>query len=173
MGDSPQYQATAADPAAEDRQSLAPWVIGAVVVVLLVTVVVLVGHYTAGSGPAPVNPYISKVEVSGLHMATAENFAGGRVTYIEGRLTNNGDRKITGARIEILFKDSLGQVAQKDALPVMVMQPNIPYLDYGPLDLAPLAPGQARDFRLTIEHITAEWDGQLPQAKVVSVNAGS
>jgi len=54
----------------------------------------------------------------------------------------------------------------------MVVQPNIPYLDYGPLDLAPLAPGQARDFRLTIEHITIEWDGQLPQARVVSVNTG-
>ncbi|HWZ43388.1 MAG TPA: hypothetical protein VNW97_07910 [Candidatus Saccharimonadales bacterium] len=171
MGDSEQYQAAAT--AEEDGPSSAPWVMGVLVVVGLVVVVVVAGHYSAGSGRSvPANPYISKVEVAGLHMATAENFAGGTVTYIEGRMANHGDKRITGARIEILFKDTLGQIAQKDALPVMVVQPNIPYLDYGPLDLAPLAPGQARDFRLTIEHITIEWDGQLPQARVVSVNTG-
>ena len=177
MGDSEQLQPAdagsgAAGSGTEDQQPLTPWIIGAIVVIALVAVTVLVGHYGSGSNTPSADPYISKMEITGVHMATAENFAGGRVTYIEGRLANRGDRKVTGARIEVLFKDSLGQIAQKDALPVMVVQPNIPYLDYGSMDLAPLAPGQARDFRLTIEHITAEWDGQLPQTRVVSVNAG-
>lgn len=169
MGDPENFPPPAA-PEAGDKRSLTPWIIGAVVVAVLVTVVVVVGHYVSTSaGPAPVNPYIAQLEITGLHMATAENFAGGRVTYIEGRITNRGDRKVTGARIEVRFKDSLGQIAQKDALPVMVAQPGLPYLDYGSLNLAPLSPGQTRDFRLTIEHITIEWDGQMPEAKVVSV----
>jgi len=107
MGDSEQYQAAAT--AEEDGPSSAPWVMGVLVVVGLVVVVVVAGHYSAGSGRSvPANPYISKVEVAGLHMATAENFAGGTVTYIEGRMANHGDKRITGARIEILFKDTLG-----------------------------------------------------------------
>ena len=159
-------------PPTSDDRPLLPWMLGAAVVLVLVVAAVLIGRYSSNADTAAApNPYISRLEITGLHMATAENFAGGRVTYIEGTLANHGDRKVTAARIEIVFKDVLGQVAQKDALPVMVVQPNIPYLDYGPLDLAPLAPGQTRDFRLTIEHITTEWDGQIPQAKVVSVSA--
>ena len=169
MGDAENFSPQTG-PETGDERSLTPWIIGAVIVAALVAVVVLVGHYVSTSaGPAPVNPYVAQLEISGLHMATAENFAGGRVTYIEGRLTNRGDRKVKGARIEVRFKDSLGQVAQKDALPVMVVQPGLPYLDYGSLELAPLSPGQSRDFRLTIEHITAQWDGQMPEARVVSV----
>jgi hypothetical protein len=177
MGDSEQLQSAkagsgAVNPGNGNLRPLAPWIIGAVVVIVMVGVAVLAGLYSSGRKVPSADPYIGKMEITGVHMATAENFAGGRVTYIEGRLTNHGDRKVTGARIEVIFKDSLGQIAQKDALPVMVVQPNIPYLDYGSMDLAPLAPGQARDFRLTIEHITTSWDGQLPQTRVVSVNAG-
>src|SRR5258708_40221680 len=121
MGSSEHCQAADAGPAApaeEDGASLAPWVMGILVVVVLVAVVVAAGHYTSGSSPsAPTNPYISKVEVSGLHMATAEKFSGGTVTYIEGRMTKPGDRRDTGAGIEIPFKESIGQIAQKDALP--------------------------------------------------------
>jgi hypothetical protein len=172
MGDLEPYQ-PAAGLSSDDGPSPAPWIIGALAVAMLVAIAILASRHNADSGLTGPNPYIDKVEVSGLHMSTAENFAGGRVTYIEGRLTNHGDKKITAVRIEVLFKDSLGQVAQKDALPVMVLQPNLPYLDYGPLTVAPLFPGRACDFRLTIEHITAEWDGQLPQTKVVGVSAGS
>lgn len=181
MGDSENNYGPGTDPNSEIPQSaspehddrpLLPWLLGAAFVLTLVVAAVLIGRYSSNVGTAAApNPYIARLEITSLHMATAENFAGGRVTYIEGTLANHGDRKVTAARIEIVFKDVLGQVAQKDALPVMVVQPNIPYLDYGPLDLAPLAPGQTRDFRLTIEHITTEWDGQVPQAKVVSVSA--
>jgi hypothetical protein len=50
-----------------------------------------------------------------------------------------------------------------------VLLPNVPYVDYGLIDRAPLAAGQARDFRLTLEHVTTDWDGQVPTVKVVSI----
>jgi hypothetical protein len=102
-------------------------------------------------------------------MATAENFAGGSVTYIEGTLTNTGDRKVTGASAQVVFRNSLAEITQKETLPLTVLVPNSPYVDYGTLDRAPLAPGQARDFRLTLEYVTPDWDGQIPQVKVISV----
>jgi hypothetical protein len=74
------------------------------------------------------------------------------------------------ARVEVLFKNSLGETAQKDTLPVTVLLPNVPYVDYGLMDRAPLAPGQARDFRLTLEHVSTDWDGQIPQVRAVTVS---
>jgi hypothetical protein len=141
---------------------------GAFVLVLIVALLLLT---RAGRPPAnaPGDPNLAKLLVSDLHMATAQNFAGGSVTYIEGKLTNSTDRKITGANVQVLFKNSLGEIAQKDSLPVTVLLPNVPYVDYGLIDRAPLAPGQTRDFRLTLEHVTTDWDGQVPTVKVVSI----
>ena len=145
--------------------------IGAVLVIVVVAVIVWVAHSSSRAGTLKADPYIAKLQISNLHMATAENFAGGAVTYIEGKLANTGDKRLTGARIQLVFKNSLGEISQKeDNLPVTVLLPNTPYVDYGPLDRAPLSPGQAKDFRLTIEHITADWDGQIPQIRVVGVS---
>jgi hypothetical protein len=102
-------------------------------------------------------------------MATAQNFAGGSVTYIEGKITNTTDRKVTNARVEVLFKNSLGETAQKDTLPVTILLRTTPYVDYGSIESSPLASGQARDFRLTLEHVSTDWDGQVPQVRVVTL----
>ena len=140
---------------------------GAFVVLLVVGVVLLTrGGKSTGN---PADPNLAKLQVSNLHMATAQNFAGGSVTYIEGKLANGTDRKVTGASVQVLFKNSLGEIAQKETLPVTVLLPNVPYVDYGLIDRAPLAAGQTRDFRLTLEHVTTDWDGQVPTVKVVSI----
>ena len=145
--------------------------IGGGLVIVAVAVVIFFTHNSGANSKGP-NPYIAKLQLSGLNMATAQNFAGGTVTYIQGKITNAGDRKVTGATAEVVFKNSLGEVSQReDSLPIMVLLPNLPYVDYGPLEHAPLASGQTRDFRLSLEHVTADWDGQVPQIKVVSVSA--
>jgi hypothetical protein len=141
---------------------------GALVLVLVIGLVVLTrGGKSTGSNPG--DPNLAKLQISNLHMATAQNFAGGSVTYIEGQISNATDRKVTGASVQVIFKNSLGEVAQKDTLPVTVLLPNVPYVDYGLMDRAPLAAGQARDFRLTLEHVSTDWDGQVPQVKPVSM----
>ena len=136
-----------------------------------------VGNVSAGLGynyrRAVEHGVPHRIEVedhSNLSMATAQNFAGTSVTYIEGTVTNSGDRKVTGARALVTFKNSLGEITQKEPLPVTVLIPNSPYVNYGTLDRAPLAPGQSREFRLTIEYITPDWDGQIPQVTITSVS---
>ena len=140
---------------------------GAMVLVVLITIGIIARN-KAGQGPKA-DPYVSQLQVTNLHMATAENFAGGSVTYIEGTVNNAGDKKVTGAQVQVLFKNSLGETAQKETLPVMVVMPNTPYVDYGTLDRAPLAAHQSRGFRLTLEHVSADWDGQIPAVRVVGV----
>jgi hypothetical protein len=145
-----------------------PMAIGAAVVAAVVIAVIVFGR----SGPSEANqadPYIAKLQLSKLSMATAKNFVGGTVTYIHGSIANSGDKKVTGARVQVMFKNALNETVQKENLPVTVLLPNLPYTDYGAMDRAPLAAGQARDFRLTLEHVSADWDGQIPQVRVVSV----
>lgn len=169
MGDSEKEQPFSLQKPSEQK-SVAPMVMGAVLVLIAIVGVMLAGR--SGKSAAKVDqndPNLAKIQVSDLHMATAQNFAGSSVTYIEGKITNHGDRKLNGAQVQVIFKNSLGEVAQDEkSLLVTVLLPNRPYVDYGPLDLAPLAPGQTRDFRLTLEHVSADWDGQVPQVKVVA-----
>jgi hypothetical protein len=160
----------APDPAAEEEKerSWLPMAIGTGLVVVVLLAVTVIARMGQTKQKAP-DSYLTKLEIGGLHMATAENFAGGSVTYILGRIANTGDKKVTSARVQIIFRNSIGEVSQKEVVPVTVLLPNIPYQDYGSLDRAPLAPGQLRDFRLTLEYVTTDWDGQVPQIKVVAV----
>jgi hypothetical protein len=143
---------------------------GAALVLVILVGLVFVSRGGKPAATNPGDPNLQKLQVSDLHMATAQNFAGGSVTYIEGKITNRTDRKVSAARVEVIFKNALGEVAQHEkTLPVTVLLPNLPYVDYGTIDRAPLNPGQTRDFRLTLEHVTADWDGQVPQVKVVDI----
>ena len=168
MGDSEKDQVFSPPTNESESRSWAPMAAGGVFVLLLVAGVVLLTRGGKSTGN-PADPNLARLQVSNLHMATAQNFAGGSVTYIEGKLTNGTDRKVTGASVQVIFKNSLGEIAQKDTLPVTVLLPNVPYVDYGLIDRAPLAAGQSRDFRLTLEHVTTDWDGQVPTVKVVSI----
>ena len=154
----------------DESKSMLPMVIGGVLVLAIVGGLILLTRSSAPADSNPRDPNLAKLQISNVHMATAQNFAGGSVTYIEGKITNGSDRKVTDARVELIFKNSLGEIAQHEkSLAVAVLLPNSPYVDYGPIDRAPLAPGQARDFLLTLEHISADWDGQAPQVKLVAV----
>lgn len=169
MGDPENQQPFASPKPQEDRRTLLPMAIGGLLVVVAIVVIILVSRGGPSSDANHPSAYAASLHIDDLHMATAENFAGGSVTYIQGRITNSGNKKVTGATVQVLFKNSLGETAQKDTLPVMILLPNTPYVDYGPMRTAPLAPGQARDFRLTLEHVTADWDGQMPAVRVISV----
>jgi hypothetical protein len=170
MGDSENSQPFSPLRPQEESKSLLPMVLGGVLVLAIIGALVLLTRSSKPADTNPRDPNLAKLQISDVHMATAQNFAGGSVTYIEGKITNGTDRKVTAARVELIFKNSLGEIVQDEkSLAVTVLLPNSPYVDYGPIDRAPLAPGQARDFRLTLEHVTADWDGQVPQVKVVAV----
>jgi hypothetical protein len=169
MGDSENDPVFSPPANQSENKAWVPMAAGGVFVLVLIIGLVLLTRAGRPPVPSPGDPNLAKLQISDLHMATAQNFAGGSVTYIEGKLTNSTDRKVTGASVQVIFKNSLGEIAQKDSLPVTVLLPNVPYVDYGLIDRAPLTPGQTRDFRLTLEHVTTDWDGQVPTVRVVSI----
>lgn len=153
-----------------EKRNWLPLIGGAAFLAVLALVVILLGRTAKPVNTNPKDPNLARLQISELHMATAQNFAGSSVTYIEGKITNTTDRKITDASVEVLFKNSLGETAQKDTLPVTILLRTTPYADYGSIESLPLASGQSRDFRLTLEHVSTDWDGQVPQVRVVTVS---
>ncbi|HWX53562.1 MAG TPA: hypothetical protein VN176_03110 [Verrucomicrobiae bacterium] len=156
-------------PGKANRKPWIPMVIGLLLIVMGMGVLALLGRGKAAQTSGLNDFYIPKLQISGLHMEEAATFAGGKITYVEGRLNNGGDRKVTGASMEVLLKNSLNETVQKETQQVVVLLRATPYADYGSLDQSPLAPGQSREFRLTLEHVSADWDGQIPQVKIVKV----
>jgi hypothetical protein len=143
-------------------------IVGIAVVAAIIGLLAWFGRAKA-TGPAP-NPYISKLQISDVKMAAAQNFVGGTVTYVEGKITNAGDKTVTSATAEVTFRNAMGQVVQKEDLPVRVLVYQGPDRDIMDLRSAPLKPGATADFRLTIEgSISADWNQGYPEVQIVSV----
>ncbi|MCU1309452.1 MAG: hypothetical protein JWO20_577 [Candidatus Angelobacter sp.] len=115
---------------------------------------------------AAADPYASQLKISDGSMSAAENMLGGEVTYIEGNITNTGDKTVAGATVEVTFKNSLGQVVQRQTEPLWIVQRREPAVDVA---VAPIKPGETREFRLSFEHISTDWNRQFPDLRITVV----
>jgi Protein of unknown function (DUF2393) len=151
-----------------EESRLRPILVGATLVAVMIAILLFLsrGRYT---GPAAPHPYAANLQLSNLKMSTAENFVGSSVTYIDGTVTNTGNQTVTHAVVRVVFKNSMDQVAQADNVPLLVLQTSGPYQDTVDLGIAPLVPGQGRQFRLTFEHVTADWNQNYPDLQVMNV----
>ena len=157
-------------PPAEQKKEF-PWpiVIGTSAVVIVVALIAFLMYKPASSGPPQPPPYAAQLVLRDIKMATANNYVGGTVTYLEGTIQNNGERTVTGAIVEATFKNSLDQVVQTELLPVMFAQERPGYSDNVPLARAPLGPGKSAPFRITLEHVSSDWNGAYPAVRIVNV----
>ena len=69
--------------------------IGAAVIVLVVGAVLILGRPTPQSGPAAIAPYAENLQVGDLKLSAAENFVGGSVSYLDGKIANVGPKVVT------------------------------------------------------------------------------
>jgi uncharacterized protein DUF2393 len=151
-----------------EESRLRPILVGAALVAVMIAILLFLsrGRYT---GPAAPHPYAANLQLSNLKMSTSENFVGSSVTYIDGTVTNTGNQTVTHAVVHVAFKNSMDQVAQADNVPLLVLQTTGPYPDTVDLNASPLAPQQAKQFRLTFEHVTADWNQNYPSLQVTDV----
>jgi Protein of unknown function (DUF2393) len=161
---------------AKESRSYLPWIIaGAVVVVGLALLVVFGGKKTpppnpGGAALAPADPYAASLQLSDLKMSEAANFAGGKVTYVDGHIANNGSKTVTDITVQVAFRDFGNQLVQKETMPLSLIRTREPYVDTQPVSAAPIKPGEQRDFRLVLDHVAADWNGQYPEVRVIQVN---
>lgn len=148
--------------------NLRPILIGVVLIVVVLGIILLFSRGNPKNAATP-HPYATNLKLSELKMSAAENFVGAKVTYIDGAVINAGDKTVTHASVHVTFKNSLGEIAQAEDVPLRVLQTGGPYLDAVDLGISPLAPGQSKAFRLTFEHVTADWNQAYPEMQVTDV----
>jgi hypothetical protein len=157
-------------PVTTERESnWKPILLGVAFVVVVVGVIALLLRSQPKTATPP-HPYAVNLKLTDVKMSAAENFVGASVTYIDGNLTNAGDRTVTHAVIHATFKDSLGQIAQVEDIPLRILQTSGPYPDAVDLGVSPLAPGQSQPFRLTFEHVSSDWNHEYPELQVTEVS---
>jgi hypothetical protein len=94
--------------------------------------------------------YFPQLEFTDVHMSAAENFLGATVTYLDARVTNKGTKAVRRLDLDLTFVDTLNQVVLRErAHPVTRRTP-------------PLKPGEGRAFRVTFEHMPADWNQAGP-----------
>jgi hypothetical protein len=155
-------------PAAEESASWRPILIAVVLVVVVVGALVL-GLREAPKGPKGPPPYAPNLAFSKVEKSAAENFVGATVAYVDGDITNKGSKTVTRALVHVVFRDTMGQIVGDESVPLRVLQKGGPYLDTTDLNTSPLGPGQTKPFRLTFEHISSQWNQQVPDLEITDV----
>jgi hypothetical protein len=143
-------------------------IVAIAVVVGLVLVAALLLREPVKTAPK-VPPYAANLQISDIKMSQAQNFVGASVTYIDGNIVNVGEKIVTHAVARVTFKDSYGQVAQIEEVPIKLLQTSGPYPDTVDLAAAPLSPGQTKPFRLIFEHVSEQWNQAAPELKIIDV----
>lgn len=118
---------------------------------------------------APPDPYAAKLVISQLKMSQSGNLAGGQLTYIDGHISNQGNRTVTGISAQTLFRNYAHEVVQNETQPMKFIRMRDPYIDVEPVSAAPLKPGDGQDFRLIFDTLAQDWDGAYPEIRVIHV----
>jgi hypothetical protein len=143
----------------------------ALVVALAAVVILALEHRKGGPTVTPVStaadPYAPSLPITGLVMSESANLAGGKVTYIDGRIANTGSRTISGVTVQVLFRNVAKEVVQNETQPLKLIRIRDPYIDLEPVSAAPLKPGDSHDFRLIFDAVSQGWNGSYPEVRVI------
>ena len=156
-----------------------PLAVAAALVLAAVASVLLVGGHSkraSNSGntdtaSATPDPYAASLSITNLAMSESSNLAGGKVTYLDGHIANTGNRIVTEVTVQAVFRDYAKKVAQSQAVAVTPIRMREPYIDTEPMSAAPLKPGAEEDFRLIFDTVSPDWAGEMPELRVVHVEA--
>lgn len=143
------------------------FVAGLVIVGIAVGCIVVLTRYShlhqeqVASAKLPFGPeekaYAENIRFDNIQMARATNLLNQEFTYVNGTLTNGGARSIRALSVTMEFRDPFNQVVLRDTEQPIGM------------GNAPLGAGQKRDFQITLEHVPAQWNQQVPTFRVTGL----
>ena len=157
-------------PSPDQKRNWTPLLIGLVAVIVAVGAI-LVFLRPKNQGGAQTNPYAEKLKLSDIKLSAAENYVGGTLTYLDFNITNTGDQTLVGADVKAQFKDTMGQIVQKETIPLHVLVENqlAGYPDLVDMSRAPIGPGQTKTVRITLEHVSDAWNQSYPDMELVNL----
>lgn len=146
-------------------------VAGAVVLAILAAVLFFTRSqsHTARNAVQPLDPYAADLPLSALGMSESESLSGGKSTFLDGRIRNNGTSTVTGVTVQVFFRNEESLPPAVETLPVTLIRTRQPYVDTEPVAADPLKPGDEREFRLIFEALPHNWNTQLPEVHVTHV----
>jgi hypothetical protein len=164
-------------PPVEPRErNWLPMAIAAAAVLVVAAIVVFMME--RGKGAVTVTPisaapdaYAASLPITNLVMSESSNLAGGKVTYLDGHVTNTGTKTVSGVQAQVLFRNAANEVAQNETQPLKLVRTRDPYVDLEPVSAAPLRPGDSQDFRLIFDAVTPDWNGAYPEIRLVRIDA--
>lgn len=158
-----------------ERNWIPPAIAAGVILVVAVAVIFAMEHGRGGATVTPISaapdPYAASLPITEVKMSESSNLAGGKVTYIDGHMTNAGSKTVTGIAAQILFRNAANEVAQNETQRVKWIRTRDPYVDLEPVSAAPLKPGDGQDFRLIFDAVSQDWNGVYPEIRIVHVDA--
>jgi hypothetical protein len=159
-------------PEPEERGGLAmaAWGVAALIVVVLVGALVFFGWKKPVAAPntlLPADAYAASLPLSQFAMSESTNLSGGKLTYLDGHIGNTGDRMVTAVTVQVVFRNDEELAPQIDTVPLTLIRMKDPYIDTEPVSVAPLKPGDDREFRLTFETVPENWNQQMPEVRVI------
>jgi hypothetical protein len=151
----------------KDQRSQFPYAFtaGLIIVAILVAVIVLVVKHTRTAPVAEVKlpygaaeqAYSDRIHFDDIKLAHATNFLNQDFTYVAGTVANMGDKDIKAIQVQIEFRDTLDQVVLRENESLI------------PPDAEPIPAGQRREFQVTLEHLSEEWNHQYPSIRVTGL----
>jgi Protein of unknown function (DUF2393) len=161
----------ASKPAESSGIPVMAWAVAGLVVVVVVLVLAMMGRHKA-SAPTTVQElaaYAGNLPMSQLAMSESTSLSGGKSTFVDGHIRNTGSQTVTGIAVQVIFRNEEAMPPQIETLPLTLVRTREPYIDTQAVGAAPLKPGDERDFRLIFETIAANWNGQMPEIRVIRV----
>jgi hypothetical protein len=114
-------------------------------------------------GPAPLpmgaeqQAYAPQIHYSDFQLSRATNMLKTEITYVDGMISNTGNRSVVEIEILLEFHDLSGKIMFHDTRRL-----------YGKA-ATPLAAGERRDFELAFENVPDGWDQRPPAITVTGL----
>jgi hypothetical protein len=153
---------------------IAAWGVAGLVVLVVILGLVFATRHKPQIPPNTIQPlaaYAAELPLSQLAMSESTSLSGGKSTFVDGHIQNAGPQTVSGVTVQVIFRNDEGMPPQVETLPLSVIRVREPYVDIQPISAAPLKPGEERDFRLIFESIPGNWNTQMPEIHIISVDA--
>jgi len=152
---------------------VAAWGIAGLAVLAVVIGLIFATRHKSQAPPNTIQPlaaYAAELHLSQLAMSESTSLSGGKSTFIDGHIQNAGAETVSGITVQVIFRNDEAMPPQVETLPLSVIRTREPYIDIQPVSASPLKPGDQRDFRLIFETIPANWNTQMPEIHIISVD---
>lgn len=155
-----------------EPRSWKPFAVAGIAVLAVVGLLLFLGRGSSNSSSsrtlAPPAPYAASLPITAIQMSDSSGISGDKETYVDGTVTNRGSKTVTAVTVQVAFKDYDGKLAAVDTMPLALIRFRKPYVDTVPVSMAPIQPGQSRDFRLIFDSVPDTWAGAYPEVRITS-----